>query len=63
MLVPGQHVLSDTRNEASPVTAPDALVPAVASSTGRYPDDSFFPRLAAATARAVLIRRAARRAA
>lgn len=34
--------------------------PSVIDGAGRYPDDSFFPRLDAATARAFLIRRAAR---
>ena len=37
--------------------------PSVMDGAGRYPDDSFFPRLDAATARAFLIRRAARLAA
>lgn len=37
--------------------------PGVMDGAGRYPDDSFFPRLDAATARAFLARRAARLAA
>ena len=37
--------------------------PSVVDGAGRYPDDSFFPRLDAATAREFLIRRAARLAA
>ena len=37
--------------------------PSVIDGAGRYPDDSFFPRLDAATARAFLTRRAARLAA
>jgi hypothetical protein len=106
MLVPGQHVLIDTLNDASFGTSPYALVPSVALTSdplvrrsfpgntvevitpmfadeeivfansgvllhcpsiidgaGRYPDNSFFPRLDAATARAFLQRRAARLAA
>lgn len=103
MLVPGQHVLMDTLDDAMIGRSPYALVPAVALTSdpmvrhrfpggsvevitpmfadeeivfansgvllhcpsvidgaGRYPDDSFFPRLDAATARAFLTRRAAR---
>jgi hypothetical protein len=106
MLVPGQHVLMDTLDDALIGASPYALVPAVALTSdplvrhrfpgatvevitpmfadeeiifahsgvllhcpsvidgaGRYPDDSFFPRLDAATARAFLIRRAQRLAA
>ena len=98
-LVPGQHVLIDTVQDADQ-TAPYVLVPAIAltcdqairhsfpgvaievitplfadeevifansgvllhcpsviDGAGRYPDDSFFPRLDAATARAFLNRR------
>lgn len=103
LLVPGQHLLLDTLNDAALGGAPYTLVPAIAltadrlvrrtfpdltievitplfadeeiifcnsgvmlhcpsviDGAGRYPDDSFFPRLGAATARSFLDRRAAR---
>jgi hypothetical protein len=103
-LVPGQHVLVDTVEDAdhcaphvllpalaltsaqvrhsfpevgveviTPMFADEEIVfansgvmlhcPSVMDGAGRYPEDSFFPRLDVATARAFLTRRAARLAA
>jgi len=105
LLLPGQHLLIDTLDDAAMDGAPFALVPALAlagptvrrhfaptavdvitplfadeelvyantgvllhcpgitDGAGRYPEDSFFPRLDAVAARTFLARRSARLAA